>query len=43
LRKAALSFAPEYITTGPTIKVFAENGKLFKEKYKITYHFNNDK
>ena len=35
-RKAALSFAPKYITTGPTIKVFAENGKLFKGEYKIT-------
>ena len=35
-RKAALSFAPEYITTGPTIKAFAENGKLFKDKYKIS-------
>jgi hypothetical protein len=43
LRKAALSFAPEYFTTGPTIKAFAENGKLFKEKYKIAYHYNNDK
>lgn len=35
IRKAALSFAPEYITTGPTIKAFAENGKLFKGEYKI--------
>ena len=35
-RKAALSFAPDYTTTGPTLKVFAENGKLFKGEYKIT-------
>lgn len=35
-RKAALSFAPEIITTGQTLKVFAENGKLFKDEYKIT-------
>ncbi len=35
-RKAALSFAPKYITTGPTIKVFAANGKLFQGEYKIT-------
>nr|QDG01231.1 GIY-YIG endonuclease [Scytalidium sp.] len=35
-RKAALSFAPDYITTGPTLKVFAENGKLFKGEFKIT-------
>jgi len=35
-RKAALSFAPKYNTTGQTLKVFAENGKLFKGEYKIT-------
>lgn len=35
-RKAALSFAPKYNTTGQTIKAFAENGKLFKGEYKIT-------
>jgi len=35
-RKAALSFAPKYITTGSTIKVFAENGELFKGEYRIT-------
>lgn len=29
-RKAALSFAPDFITTGQTLKAFAENGKLFK-------------
>lgn len=34
-RKAALSF-DNYTTTGPTLKVFAENGKLFKGEYKIT-------
>jgi hypothetical protein len=34
-RKAALSFG-NYTTTGPTLKVFAENGKLFKGEYKIT-------
>ena len=34
-RKAALSFAPKYITTGQTLKSFAENGKLFKGEYKI--------
>ena len=34
-RKAALSFAPDYITSGPTLKVFAENGKLFKAEFKI--------
>jgi len=28
--------APEYITTGSTIKAFAENGKLFLEKLKIS-------
>lgn len=36
MREAALSFAPEYNTTGPTVKAYAESGKLFKEKYKIT-------
>lgn len=35
-RKAALSFAPKYNTTGQTLKAFAENGKLFKGEYKIT-------
>lgn len=35
LRKAALSFSPEYVTSGSTIKVFSENGKLFKDQYKI--------
>jgi len=34
-RKAALSFAPKFTTTGSTIKVFAENGKLFKDEYRI--------
>ena len=34
-RKAALSFATEYPTTGQTLKVFADNGKLFKCEYKI--------
>lgn len=37
-RKAALSFAPEYITTGSTLKIFAENRKLFKGKYKIIFY-----
>jgi hypothetical protein len=36
MREAALSFAPEYNTTGPTVKAYVESGKLFKEKYKIT-------
>jgi hypothetical protein len=36
LRKAALSFLPKYNTTGQTIKAFADNGKLFKDEYKIT-------
>jgi len=35
-RKAALSFAPENITTGSTLKALAEKGELFKGKYKIT-------
>lgn len=35
-RKAALSFAPKYTTTGSTIKVLAENGKLFKGEYIIS-------
>lgn len=35
-RKAALSFLPDYITTGPTLKTFAEKGKLFKGEFKIT-------
>lgn len=37
IRKAALSFAPEIKTTGQTIKIYAENGKLFKEKYLIKF------
>lgn len=36
IREAALSFSPEYTTTGPTIKAYADSGKLFKGKYKIT-------
>ena len=36
-RKAALSFASHKIsTTGQTLKVFAESGKLFRGEYKIT-------
>lgn len=35
-RKAALSFAPKYNTTGPTLKTYAENGVLFKGEYKIS-------
>jgi hypothetical protein len=35
-RKAALSFAPNYTTTGSTLKVYAENGKLFKGEYRIS-------
>jgi hypothetical protein len=35
-RKAALSFAPSCTTTGSTIKVFAENGKLFRGEYRIS-------
>lgn len=42
-RKAALSFAPNYITTGSTIKAFAESGKLFKDKYKITINTKDTK
>lgn len=38
LRKAALSFAPEYITTGSTLKIFAEKGKLLKGEYKIIFY-----
>jgi hypothetical protein len=37
MREAALSLAPEYITTGPTIKAYANSGKIFKEKYLFTY------
>lgn len=37
-RKAALSFAPEYTTTGSTLKIFAEKGKLFNGKYKIIFY-----
>jgi hypothetical protein len=36
LRKAALSFAPKYNTTGQIIKAFADSGKLFKDEYEIT-------
>jgi len=42
LIKAALSFAPYFKTTGSTIKAFANNGELFKEKYKITIITEND-
>jgi hypothetical protein len=35
-RKAALSFAPDFITTGQTLKVFAEKDKLFKGEFKIS-------
>ena len=35
-RKAALSFLPKYTTNGSTIKLYAENGKIFKEEYRIT-------
>jgi hypothetical protein len=35
IRKAALSFAP--ITTGQTIKSYAESGKLFRGLYRIRY------
>ena len=35
-RKAALSFAPDFITTGQTLKAFAEKGKLFKGEFKIS-------
>lgn len=34
-RKAALSFAPKYKTTGQTLVAFAKNGNLFKNEYKI--------
>jgi len=37
MREAALSFAPEHITTGPTVKAYADSGKVFKCKYLITY------
>ena len=37
LRQAAASFAPEIRTTGQTIKVYAESGRLFEGKYLITY------
>jgi hypothetical protein len=37
LREAALSFEPKYITTGQTIKAYAESGRLFKDEYKITF------
>jgi hypothetical protein len=35
LREAALSFELKYITTGQTIKAYAESGRLFKNEYKI--------
>ena len=35
LRKAALSFAPDYITTGPTLKALDKYGKLFNKEFKI--------
>ncbi len=38
-----LAFAPNHITTGSTLKVFAESGKLFKDKYKITINTKDDK
>jgi hypothetical protein len=41
-RKAALSFGPKNKTTGSTLKTFAESGKLFKEKYKITMVYKDD-
>jgi len=38
IRKAALSFSPDIITTGQTIKAHIENKKLFKGIYKIEYY-----
>lgn len=35
IRKAALAFDP--VTTGQTIKAYIENGKLFRNEYKISY------
>jgi hypothetical protein len=40
IRKAALAFAPEIITTGQTVKTYASSGKLFKGKYLIEF-FNS--
>jgi hypothetical protein len=40
-RKAALSFAPKYKTTGQTLVAFAESGNLFKNEYKIETKNNN--
>lgn len=37
IRKAALSFSPDINTTGQTIKVYIESGKLFKGIYKLEY------
>jgi hypothetical protein len=34
-RKAALSLAPKYITSGQTLAAYADTGKLFKDEYKI--------
>ena len=36
LRQAAASLAPDIRTTGQTIKVYAESGRLFEGKYLIT-------
>lgn len=41
IRKAALSFAPNIKTTGPTIKAYVDSGKLFKDRYLIK--LNKDK
>lgn len=35
-RKAALSFSPKYVTNASTVKIYSENGKLFKGEYKIS-------
>lgn len=35
MRKAALSFSPDIITTGQTMKAYAKSGKIFKDIYKI--------
>lgn len=35
IRKAALAFDP--VTTGQTIKAYIENGKLFRDEYRISY------
>ncbi len=41
MREAALSFAPEYNTTGQTLKAYADSEKLLFGLYKITYSKNN--